>query len=241
MILIQMISIIIPAHNEFDNLAKLLPRLGELMAGESETEVILALSKSTSDKSKALGVAAGARVLDCSGTGRAVQMNTAAAIAEGDILVFLHADVFPPAGFISNIKDTLASGYKAGFFSYRFDSNHWLLKINSSFTARDGLFTGGGDQCLFIEKDIFFELGCFDQEQVLMEDFEFFRRMKKKNVPYRIVPNNLLVSARKYQHNSYWRVNLTNLLLLLLFKMRIPARRLQKIHHRMLNLPYSNT
>ncbi len=233
-----MISIIIPAHNELDNLQKLLPRLGELTTECPDTEVLLALSGSNTDETRALPSLGFVKVLDCPGTGRALQMNTAARASTGKTLVFLHADVMPPDGFIDNIRDTMAKGYKAGFFSYRFDSDRWLLKLNSAFTGRDGLFAGGGDQCLFIEREAFIQLGGFNQDQVLMEDFEFFRRMKRHKLPYLIVKNDLLVSARKYQYNSYWRVNLANLLLLVLFRLGFPATRLKKLHQRMLRLPY---
>jgi hypothetical protein len=73
-------------------------------------------------------------------------------------------------------------------------------------------------------------LGGFNEAQLLMEDFEFFRRMRSHRVPYTIVKNNLVVSARKYDLNSYWRVNLTNLLLLLLFRAGYPSRKLQRLH-----------
>ncbi len=66
----------------------------------------------------------------------------------------------------------------------------------------------GVDQCLYIKRDVFEKLITFDEEQVLMEDFKFFERMKKNNVRYKIIKNDLIVSARKYDNNSYARANL---------------------------------
>ena len=172
--------------------------------------------------------------------GRAKQMNDGTINAQGDTLVFLHADVFPPEGFFADIKKTILEGFDAGFFSYQFDKKSLLLRVNASFTKRYGLFTGGGDQCLFIKKSVFEKLGGFDEDQVLMEDFEFFKRMKKAGVKYKIVENDLLVSARKYDKNSYLRVNLSNLLLMLLFKMGMAPKKLKSLHNRLLRMDYQN-
>ena len=231
-----MISVIIPAHNEQKNLEELLPLLILLREGSS-VEILVSLSaESTEDLSpfehdKAL------RVVRCTEKkGRAIQMNFAAKMTKGNVLVFLHADVRPPKDFFNDITETIGQGYDAGFFSYCFDKKDFFLKINASFTAKDGFFTGGGDQCLFIKKEVFEGLGRFDENQVLMEDFELFQRMKKNKVRYKIVDNDLTVSARKYKTNSYLRINLTNFLLLVLFRLGCPASKLKSLHDSLLRI-----
>ncbi len=232
-----MITIIIPAHNEKNNLEYLISKL-ESMTRVSPVEVIVTLSCDNSDASENLSASDMVRFLKCSQKGRAVQMNAAVQKSKGSILVFLHADVVPPQTFLSDVLNTIQSDYDAGFFSYKFDKESFLLKVNASFTASDGIFTGGGDQCLFIKKDVFLDLDGFDEEQILMEDFEFFDRMKRNKVRYKIVKNDLIVSARKYENNSYARVNLSNLLLLVLFRFGYPAPKLKALHHRLLRSSY---
>lgn len=238
-----MISIIIPVYNEVANIKALLPRIDQLSKGH-ETEVILSTGVCTEDYSKFTDANdyLNTRITLVCGNrkGRAKQMNDGADKASGEVLVFLHADVIPPESFFDEIQDTIGNGQDAGFFSYRFDSKRLLLRINGYLTRRDGLFTGGGDQCLFIAREVFYKLGGFNESQVIMEDFEFFRRMKKNKVPYTIVHNDLIVSSRKYQRNSYLRVNLTNLLLVILFRLGYPAKRLKALHNRCLHLPYQN-
>lgn len=234
-----MITIILPAHNEQSNLERLLPLLVELSENRS-VEIIVGLSSENSDDSEELTKCKKVRFLKCSKKGRAIQMNQAADIAMGTILVFLHADVTPPGSFLDDIEGAMENGYDAGFFSYRFDKKCFFLKINASFTSKDGIFTGGGDQCLFIKKEVFNDLGRFDENQLLMEDFEFFERMKKNGVRYKIINSDLIVSARKYDNNSYLRVNLSNMLLVLLFKFGYPPRKLKSLHNRLLRLPYQN-
>ena len=228
-----MISIIIPAHNENKNLGELLPLLIK-SDYDGSFEIVVAQSCISDDSSEQISKSPLVRFLKCKNQGRAVQMNEAAEAANGHILAFLHADVRPPKTFLSDIERTISDIYDAGFFSYRFDKENKLLKINASFTGKDGIFTGGGDQCLFIKKDVFNVLGKFNEEQVLMEDFEFFNRMKKNKVPYKIIKNDLVVSARKYEQNSYIRVNLSNLLLVILFKLGYPPKKLKSLHNRLI-------
>ena len=235
----HLISIIIPAYNEKENLARLLPYLCRI--GKSlDFEIIVSAGVCEADYQACIDEGHAVTVLKNGRKGRARQMNDGVAIAKGDIYAFLHADVQPPETFFADIERTIASGYDAGFFSYRFDKQSFFLKINASFTKRDGLFTGGGDQCLFIKKAVFEQLNGFDEAQVLMEDFEFFERMKKAGVNYTIVTNDLLVSARKYESNSYLRVNLSNLLLVVLFKLGYAPHKLKKLHNRLLRVDYQN-
>ncbi|MFS4467993.1 TIGR04283 family arsenosugar biosynthesis glycosyltransferase [Maribacter sp. 2210JD10-5] len=233
-----MTSIIIPAHNEKDNLKTLLSTLCKSKQGRA-VEIIVALSPENNDNTEKIACDIGIHFLKCSKRGRAAQMNEASFLAKGKILVFLHADVVPPQNFLDDISKTLSNGYDAGFFSYKFDKESFWLKINASFTGKDGIFTGGGDQCLFIKKSVFEELNGFDENQVLMEDFEFFERMKSNRVPYKIVKNDLIVSARKYEHNSYLRVNLSNLLLVILFKFGYPGNKLKHLHDKLLRTAYN--
>jgi len=232
-----MITIIVPVHNEIKNLEKLVPILKGFQ-DKASCEIVIAISSENSDGSDALLNKLRTTFLKCTGKGRAVQMNEAAEIAKCNILAFLHADVIPPKSFIRDIQRTIADDFDAGFFSYRFDSESFFLKINASFTARDGIFTGGGDQCLFIKKTIFEKLKGFDEDQLLMEDFEFFDRLKKHKIPYKIINNDLIVSAKKYKYNSYLRVNFSNMLLMILYKLRYSPKKLKDLQHRLLKTSY---
>lgn len=227
-----MVSIIIPAHNEAGNLTELLGAIATIQDID-KAEIIIALSPESNVSEESI-FNGQLHWLRCGQRGRAAQMNEAADVAIGSTLVFLHADVRPPHTFIRDITKTIDEGYDAGFFSYQFDKDNFWLKINASFTGKDGVFTGGGDQCLFIRNTVFKRLGRFDQEQLLMEDFEFFKRMKRAQVRYMIVKSNLIVSARKYEVNSYLRVNLSNLLLVLLFNAGCSSSKLKSIHNKLI-------
>ncbi len=237
-----MLSIIIPAHNEKENIEGLFQILSTQLKQHPafQVEVLVIISAGNTDGTELLKTTGPFKIIKCEGKGRAVQMNLGAEMAKGNILAFLHADSIPPNGFLNNIYETIGDGYGAGLFSYKFDKSGPLLKINEFFTAKDGLFTGAGDQCLFITRANFETLGGFNEKQVIMEDFEFWFKIKKNKITYKIVNNNLVVSARKYDYNSYLRVNFTNLVLFLMFKTGFTPEKIKATHNTMLNLPNDN-
>ncbi len=235
-----MISVIIPAYKENENIMTLLPLLAS-MESKLPVEVLVSWYATKGEEPRYGALEHPLYLLKAPKKGRAVQMNHAAAMARGDVLVFLHADVRPPKSFFTDIAKAIDQGFEAGFFSYRFDKKSLLLSVNAWFTTKKGLFTGGGDQCLFVKKNIFIEIGRFNENQVLMEDFEFFKRMKRKNIPYTIIKNDLTVSSRKYDHNSYLRINLSNLLLLLLFNLGYSPKKLKSLHDKLLRTPYQES
>lgn len=228
-----MITVIIPVKDEKENLFKLLPYLESIAAGHS-FEVVVACSQNCKADYSSIPCTERVIFIRCKHEGRAPQMNEAADLASGNILAFLHADARPPITFFADIEQSLSGKFDAGFFSYQFDKDRFLLRINASTTYRKGIFTGGGDQCLFIHRDVFERLGKFKDDQLFMEDFEFYKRLKKSKVNFTIVQHPLTISARKYDKNSYVRVNLSNLLVLLLFKCGYPSKKLRSIYAKLI-------
>lgn len=224
-----LVSIIIPCYKDNLMAIKLIAYL-QSITSDSEVEILLSVPEVCKSEYKESQL----NLVTSPYISRASQMNVGAASAKGDIFVFLHADVIPPKGFISLITCALNNHYEAGFFSYQFDKNNFFLKINAAFTKRDGLFAGGGDQCLFMTREIFFDLNGFDEKYVIMEDFDFTRRLRKKGIKYQIIKNDLIVSARKYEKNSYLKVNIVNLFVFVLFTIRMSPQRIKSIYGKLL-------
>ena len=213
------VSVIIPVLDEKENLEKLIPLLNN-MEGLDEIIVVEAAATKQNyipDNNKV-------RVLSSPYNQRARQMNQGAKTASGHILVFLHADVIPHPGSFQRIRDAISKGYGFGFFSYTFEPSGILLAVNARFTKNDGIFAGGGDQIHFMHKDVFIKTGGYNQERYIMEDFAFTRMVRRLNIPYCIVDLPAKVSSRKYRHNSYIRVNFTNLVAMILFYMGVNTR-----------------
>ncbi|KPQ13845.1 MAG: rSAM/selenodomain associated family 2 glycosyltransferase [Algoriphagus marincola HL-49] len=203
------LSVIIPCINEEANLQALVPLLKKELA-EHDYEIIV-VDATSKDFSEEICQKHAVTFIRVERSSRAVQMNRGAELAHGDTLYFVHADTRPRPGFYEDIRMAIADGKIAGCYRYRFDSNQLLLKINAWFTRFNGLLSGGGDQTLFIKKEIFEEMGGFNEQFCIMEDFELVKRLKNKYQFY-IIPKSIRVSARKYENNSWLRVQWANLI-----------------------------
>lgn len=203
----KLISIIIPAINEAKHLSKLIPFLKE-NGGPHLAEIILVDGGSTDD-SLIIAESAGAIVLNSPVRRRSVQMNLGAKHSSGEILYFVHADTFPPPQYAFDIVTYFEQGYPLGCYRFKFDSDKWYLKINNYMTRFDYPWCRGGDQSLYVDKDIFYEFGGYREDYIIMEEYEFMEKAREK-YPFKIMPDDILVSARKYEMNGYWKVQWAN-------------------------------
>lgn len=226
------ISVIIPTFNEAENIERLVKHLRHY--GSAHLAEIMVVDAGSDDNTIALAGQAGATVLQSPGKGRPIQMNYGAEHSTGDILYFVHADTLPPAGFATDILEALNAGYPVGCYRFRFDSPHLLLKINAWFTRFRPLWCRGGDQSLYVQRSTFRELGGFCPEHIIMEDYEFIARARRQ-YPFRIIPKNIIVSARKYQQNSYLRVQLANFIVFNLYRFGVSPRQLQQMYQKLLD------
>lgn len=227
------ISIIIPTWNEEANIEQQLQHLNQL-ASIHLLEEILVIDGGSSDETVKLAKAMGASVHIAPQKGRAQQMNYGAQIAKGAILYFVHADVQPPISCLEHIRISIQDQKCIGCFAYHFKSSSKLLKMNAFFTQFDWMANGGGDQTLFVLKERFVELGGFDEQLPIMEDFDFVWRAKKKKYTMHLVKKRALVSARKYEQNSYLKVQLVNAITFLAFRWGVSPRKLAKWYRKQL-------
>jgi glycosyltransferase involved in cell wall biosynthesis len=109
------VSIVIPAYNEAAGIGALLAYLRQVTADEPDLEIIVADGGST-DGTRARARRAGATVVRSPRKGRAAQLNYGARQATGDILYFLHADSYPPPGFLADLRRAQRQGYGSGCY-----------------------------------------------------------------------------------------------------------------------------
>lgn len=196
------LSIIIPVLNEEAFIGNILRYL-KIHCTCYVKEIIVVDGGST-DTTTEIAQAEGARVLH-SKKGRAVQMNYGAQKALGDILYFLHVDTFPPAHFETAIIRAITEGHTAGCFQMRFDKNSRFLNFFAWFTKVNHRLCRGGDQSLFIQKELFDKTGGFDENFRIYEDTEFIIRVCKLG-QFKILPLKVITSARKYEQVGMFRL-----------------------------------
>lgn len=229
----RFISVIVPTLNEEKNVHDVINRLQKY--GDCYVLEIIIVDGGSTDNTAQVAEAAGAVVVT-SPKGRALQMNAGAARAAGEVLYFVHADTQVAESFAKDIFQAIQEGYQAGGYRFRFDSDRWVLKINSYFTRFDSLFVRGGDQTLFVTRALFRSLGGFDERYVIMEEYDFLRRMwKSQRNLFKLIPKEVVVSARKYETNSWLSVQLANLVAVLLFKMGRSPQYIAHLYKKMLN------
>lgn len=222
-----MISVIIPAINEERSI-----KAAIRSASTQLTEVIVVDGGST-DATREVASESGARVLDAL-PGRARQMNQGAIAAAGDTLLFLHADCLLPVGFDNQIVIRRAqSASKVGIFSQRIDAvgfPYRMLEFGNRFRTRYfGL--GYGDQGIWIARDLFDEIGRFE-EVPLMEDFLLSRRLRARGVRMVILPGPIQVSPRRWQKHGVIRQTLRNWGIIFRYQRGVPLDTLATIYRR---------
>jgi rSAM/selenodomain-associated transferase 2 len=213
------ISIIIPTLNEARCIGRLLDYLIEETTNQN-AELIVCDGGSTDQTKEIVLSKNSVRFIQSIKRGRAHQLNEGAAHASGDLFYFVHADTIPPKHFVNLILDSIQKGIPSGCFRYTFDPPKNMLRINAWFTKFKGFYAGGGDQTLFIARSVFQELGGYNPSYVIMEDFDLVKRIRKK-YRYIILKDPALVSSRKYELNSYWKVQWANSIAIIQFKMGV--------------------
>ncbi len=194
----QTISIIIPTCNEESIIALTMQKLLALTERSEGVEIII--SDASTDKT--FDILSSFPVTVCnSSRGRAIQMNNGTRHAKGEILYFLHADTLPPATFIEDIRSAVATGKMAGCFRMHFDDDHPLMSLFGWFTQFPLMICRGGDQSLFIKKELFARIGGFDETLLIMEDYDIIARLERIT-PFHILETEVTTSARKYHRNG---------------------------------------
>ncbi len=200
------ISIVIPTLNEQENIGKIIKKVNEKGTPEISSEIIVA-DAGSEDKTVEIAKSEGAKIVNCEKMGRASQMNSGAKAAEGTTLYFLHADTIPPSGFDKIIVNSVKKGHLSGCFRLRFDDPHPVMKLYGWFTRFPGTWLRFGDQSLFVDRELFFKIGGFDESHMLMEDQEIVRRLKKVS-DFRRGTESVTTSARRFRVNGIIRLQL---------------------------------
>jgi rSAM/selenodomain-associated transferase 2/rSAM/selenodomain-associated transferase 1 len=196
------ISIVVPTLNEAQGVGAALAALAPLRARGHE---VIVVDGGSSDGTPALARSAADRVVSAP-RGRASQLNAGAALARGDVLLFLHADTRLPADADSLVLCGLAaSGRSWGRFDVRIEGASILLPViafGMNLRSRtSGIATG--DQAMFVRREAFERAGRFPPLE-LMEDIALSRSLKRLSAPL-CLADKASTSGRRWERNGVLR------------------------------------
>ncbi len=218
------VSVVIPTLDE----ERLLPTTLESV--RTDASEVLVVDGGSTDRTRALAAAAGARVLD-SPRGRGPQLDRGAREARGDWIVFLHADTRLEAGWSAAILG-LAEGVVGGAFRFALDTTRpgrryaeWAVALRCRV-----LGLPFGDQALFCRREAYAVAGGFPPEP-LFEDLAFHLRLRRLG-PTALLAPRATTSARRWERDGALVTTLRNNALVLLFLAGVSPRRLAALYER---------
>lgn len=225
------LSVIVPVYNESDNVVKIIDQI--ISKSERNSEIIIVDGGSTDGSIESVKITKNIRVVN-STKGRAVQMNKGAKAASGEVLLFLHADSILPPKFDVKIIDSVLNGHRCGCFQMRFDSKHPLLLLLSYMTKIPSKLCRGGDQGLFVQSQLFYEIAGFDESLLLFEDNEILDRLPFSQ-EFKIIPQWIVTSARKYREVGVIKLNLFYAKLHRMYRKGASQKELLRDYNRIVN------
>jgi rSAM/selenodomain-associated transferase 2 len=220
-----MISVVIPVLNEAQTIKSSLSRLREEMVHH---EIVVVDGGSLDNTMEVVGAFPDVERV-YSSKGRGCQMNRGAEAAQGDILLFLHADTYLPRGGLSMIESLMGDeGVVAGSFSLSFDYPSPFLRLLSLLSRINHILFTYGDQGLFLSRDLFEGIGGF-LEIPIMEDVEIQKRLRSLGRFVKI-RQPVVTSARRFLSRGIIRQQILNTILVLLYHMGVAPSRLGRFY-----------
>ena len=195
------LSVVVPVWREAIGIEESLQRLQPIRQAGHE---VIVVDGGSPDNTAELARPLCDRLL-VSEPGRAVQMNTGAAAARGDLILFLHADTRLPQDALAQLSESQRLGRPWGRFDVRLSGRHPMFPVIAWFMNWRSRLTGvcTGDQGIFVRRDVFETLGGY-RPMPLMEDVELSRRLKLVARPY-CISSPVITDSRRWEQGGVWR------------------------------------
>jgi rSAM/selenodomain-associated transferase 2 len=165
-------------------------------------------------------------------TGRGKQMNFGAALAQGEILIFLHADTFLPSDALKLIQTAMDDkSCFAGAFDLAIASERPVFRLIEKAASIRSRLTRipYGDQAIFMRKRIFDDLGGF-KDIPIMEDVEIMQRIKSRKGKICILRKAASTSPRRWEKEGVLYTTLRNWVILSLYLCGVKPESLSRFY-----------
>lgn len=218
------VSIIIPTYNEVGCLDRTLKAVTAL-AGDFEILVVDGGScDGTVEIAKKMNIA-----IYQAPKGRASQMNFGGELAQGDVLLFLHADTILPENAYCLITQALLTEHVVGgCFQLSFDSDLRGLRLSASFTRFTFALFHYGDSAYFVRSDVFRKVGGYNPYPI-MEDIDLWLRLRRCGTMI-VLKSVVTTSSRRFLRNGVFKQQSLGTVLVLLFLCGVSPNRLKKFY-----------
>ena len=226
------LTIIIPAFNEEACLPSTLDAIQAATAhlhAISDAEIdIVVVDNNSVDDTAAVALSKGVTVVHEPVQGIARARNAGAGHAEGDVLVFVDADVYLPPTLLAEIHTTMSNPACVGGgvdVDYRPKRRSMQLYLRAwrVLSRLTGMAQGATQFC---RKSVFDEEGGYDEKAWIGEDADFFWALKKlakrtgRTVRFIEAPR-VQASSRRFDKWPVWKILVwTNPVFIVLFRRR---------------------
>jgi len=221
----ETIAVIIPVLNEVNHLRLIVEQLYAQAMDKIEVIVVDGGSRDgTVELAQKLGI-----TVIVADRGKACQMNAGAAVAQSEILLFLHADTLLPKNFDQVARQVLVQPQTvAGAFRLQIDDPTWGLRIIERLVnwRSRWLQMPYGDQAIFLSRQQFLEIGGFP-DLPIMEDYELIRRLRCRG-QIKLAPAAVLTSARRWRQLGILRTTAINQTIVLAYRLGISPEQLAR-------------
>jgi len=225
----QQISIIIPVLNESGIINFTIEHLYTL--DSSDTVEIIVVDGSPHGET--INTITGSDVQKISGQkGRGSQMNQGAAVAGGDILLFLHADTRLSHDALNQIvAATKKPDVVGGAFDLRIKSEKKMFRLIEQAASIRSRLTRipYGDQAIFFKKRFFDQIGGFKNIPI-MEDVELMQRVSKAGKKIKFISRKVQTAPRRWEKEGVVYCTLRNWSIRTLYLLGVPPEKLKKFY-----------
>ncbi len=205
------LSVVVPVLDEQAGIATTLDALNALRSqaqGEMRRNVELVVVDGGSRDATVAFARDRADAVISASRGRGRQLNAGAALARGDLLLFVHADTVLPADAFTLVANAMDNNPRAhwGRFDVCISGGSRMFPVIAGLMNLRSAWTGiaTGDQAMFVRRASFDAVGGFP-DQALMEDIELSIRLRRLpgGKPLRL-RQKVTTSGRRWETRGVW-------------------------------------